>query len=110
MSCAAKYGGGDLNGRHWQQFARECGLNPRQVIDRIGVLAKSAIAEARVVESEVAAMPAGGLEILKQTRQAVERRARALLDQLQDSGNEPTAEAVDDEGIVGVRPQRTGAA
>ena len=34
-------------------------------------------------------MPAGGHEILDQTRQAVERRARTLLAQLQDFGDDP---------------------
>jgi serine/threonine-protein kinase HipA len=90
--------GDRLEGRHWQRFARECGLNPKQVIDRVGVLAKSVIAEAGAAESEVVAMPAGGHAILDQTRQAVERRARALLAQLQELGGEPVAEAVDEEG------------
>ena len=85
-----------LKGRHWQRFARECGLNPKQVIDRVGALAKSAIAEAGAAESEVAAMPAGGHAILDQTRQAVERRARSLLAQLQELGDEP--EAAEEEG------------
>jgi hypothetical protein len=44
-------------------------------------------------------MPAGAHVILDQTRQAVERRARALLAQLQELGCDPLAEAVDEEGI-----------
>src|SRR3954467_7887566 len=36
-----------LKGRHWQQFASECGLNPSLVLHRVGTLAKSAIAEAK---------------------------------------------------------------
>ncbi len=90
--------GDHLKGRHWQRFARECGLNPRQVLDRVGTLAKSALAEAEAAASEVAAMPAGAHVILDQTRQAVERRARALLAQLQEFGSDPLAEAVDEEG------------
>ena len=36
-------GRGDyLKGRHWQRFARECGLNPKQVIDRVGADGKIA--------------------------------------------------------------------
>ena len=46
QKIAGKSRGDHLKGRHWQRFARECGLNPRQVIDRVGALAKSAIAEA----------------------------------------------------------------
>ena len=78
QKIAGKSRGDHLNGRDWQQFARECGLNPRQVLDRVGTLAKSAISEAEAAQSEVAAMPAGGHAILDQTRQAVERRARIL--------------------------------
>ena len=83
-----------LTGRHWQQFANECSLNPRQVLDRVAALAKSVIAEAGMAESEVAAMPAGGHAILYETRQAIERRARAVLAQLQEFGDGPVAEMI----------------
>ena len=85
-----------LKRTHWQQFARECGLNPRQVIERVDALAKSAIAEAELATFEVAAMPAGNHAILDQTRQAVERRARRLLAQLQELEDEPDIKGVDD--------------
>jgi hypothetical protein len=85
---------------HLQRFARECGLNPKQVVDRVGVLSKSAIAEAATAESEVAAMPAGGHAILAQTRQAVERRARALIEQLQELGDGQAVETFDGEGAA----------
>jgi serine/threonine-protein kinase HipA len=95
QKIAGKSRGDDLKGRDWQRFARECGLNPRQVIDRVGALAKLAVAEAEAAESEVAAMAAGSHEVLEPTRQAVERRARALLDQLQEFGDETAIKAVD---------------
>jgi serine/threonine-protein kinase HipA len=76
-----------LTGRHWQQLARECGLNPGEVLDRVAALAKSVIAEAEMAESEVEAMPAGRHAILYQTRQAIERRALALLASLYESGD-----------------------
>ena len=76
--------GDHLKGSHWQRFARDCGLNPKQVIDRVGAMAKSLIAETGAAESDVEAMPAGGHCILGQTRQAVEQRARAVLAQLQE--------------------------
>jgi serine/threonine-protein kinase HipA len=82
-----------LTGEHWQRFALECGLNPKQVIDRVGALAKLAISEAGAAEFEVAAMPAGRHPIVDETRLAVERRARALLAQLQDSESFVFAEA-----------------
>ena len=95
QKIAGKGRGDDLRGRDWQRFARECGLNPRQVIDRVGALAKSAVAEAEAAASEVAAMPAGSHDILEQTRQAVERRARALLAQLQELGEETAIKSSD---------------
>ena len=85
-----------LKRTHWQQFARECGLNPRQVIERVDALAKSAIAEAELATFEVAAMPAGNHAILDQTQQAVERRARRLLAQLQVLEDGPAIKGVDD--------------
>ena len=97
QKIAGKSRGDDLTGRDWQQFARECGLNPRQVIDRVGALAKSALAEAAAAESAVFAMPAGGHAVLDQARQAIERRARALLAQLPELGDETAVKAVDEE-------------
>jgi serine/threonine-protein kinase HipA len=85
-----------LNRAQWQQFAPECGLNAKQVVDRIVAFAKSAIAEAKVVASEIAAMPAGGHPILQQAQQAVERRAQRLLLQLQELDNERTVKAIDE--------------
>jgi serine/threonine-protein kinase HipA len=73
--------GAQLQAKHWQQFARECGLNPKQVLDRIGTLARSVIAEVGAAEFQVAAMPAGGHPNLSQTRQAILERAQALLDE-----------------------------
>jgi serine/threonine-protein kinase HipA len=88
---AQKIGGesrGDrLSGLHWQRFARACGLNPRQVLDRVATLAKLAGAEAVAAASKVAAMPAGFHEIIEQTRHAVENRARLILDKLNEVGD-----------------------
>jgi serine/threonine-protein kinase HipA len=106
QKIAGKTRGDYLGGKHWQRFARECGLNPKQVLDRVVALAKSAIAEVDAAESEVAAMPAGLHPILNQTRLAVERRARGLLAQLQESL--PVAEAVDEEGGEPVEESRGG--
>ena len=89
--------GDHLKRTHWQQFARECGLNPKQVIGRIDALAKSVIAEAELAAAEVAAMPAGNHTILDQARQAVERRARRLLAQLHELEKEPTIKGIEEE-------------
>ena len=90
---AGKNRGDYLKGRDWQLFARECGLNPRQVLERVSTLAASAIAEAGAAECEVAGMPAGEHPILNQTRQAVELRAHLLLEQLQEIGEGPVIDA-----------------
>jgi serine/threonine-protein kinase HipA len=90
QTVAGKSRGDDLSGRDWQRFARECGLNPRQVVDRVEALARSAIAEAEAAASEVAAMPAGSHKLLGPTRQAIERRASFLLSHLEEPGNEAT--------------------
>jgi len=93
QKIAGKSRGDDLKGRDWQRLAHECGLNPRQVVDRVGALAKAAITEAEAAASEVAAMPAGSHDVLAPTRQAVEQRARLLLTQLQELGNEVAIKA-----------------
>jgi serine/threonine-protein kinase HipA len=89
--------GDHLKRTHWQQFAYECGLNPRQVIDRVYALAKSAIAKADSAASEVATMPAGTHAVLDQTRQAVQRRARRLLTQLQELEDEASFKVFDED-------------
>jgi serine/threonine-protein kinase HipA len=97
QKIAGKSRGDDLKGRDWQRFARTCGLNPRQVIDRVSALANLALAEVEAAASEVAGMPSGPHAILDQTRQAVDRRARTLLVQLQDLGDESAVKALDAE-------------
>jgi serine/threonine-protein kinase HipA len=89
--------GAEIQAKHWQRFARECGLNAKQVLDRVGTLARSVIAEAGAAESEVAAMPAGGHSILCQAREAIIERARAVLAQLQVEVRGPAAVELIDE-------------
>jgi serine/threonine-protein kinase HipA len=92
-----------LTGRHWQHLARECGLNPGEALERVATLAKSVISEAETAESEVAAMPAGGHEILYRTRQAIERRALGLLASLNGNRDILVADAeVVEDRLIGV--------
>jgi serine/threonine-protein kinase HipA len=87
-------GRGDcLKGSHWQLFARECGLNPKQVVERVGALAKLALAEADAAAAEVAAMPAGHHEVLNEARRCVEMRAHAILAQSQEAKDRPASAA-----------------
>jgi serine/threonine-protein kinase HipA len=92
QKIAGESQGDCLKGKHWLQFARECGLNPSQVLDRVGTLAKGAIAEAKAAASEVAAMPAGKHVMLDQTRETVQQRAKAILEKLQELSAEPKVE------------------
>jgi serine/threonine-protein kinase HipA len=99
QKVAGKSRGDQLTGSDWQRFALECGLNPRQVLDRVGTFAKSALAEVGAAATEVAAMPAGRHEVLDQIRQAIERRASAIVAQLRESEVEPHIEA-DCEAVI----------
>jgi len=84
QKIAGKSRGDDLDAGDWQQFARDCGLNPKQVVARVAELANAAIREAEKAMADVVAMPAGPHDILAPTRAAVERRARRLLAKLQE--------------------------
>jgi serine/threonine-protein kinase HipA len=84
QKIAGKSCGDELKAADWQRFARECGLNPKQVVERVAELARAAIAEVEAAAADVAAMPAGPHEVLAPTREAVERRACLLLARLQE--------------------------
>jgi serine/threonine-protein kinase HipA len=93
QKIAGKSRGDHLKGRHWQRFAKECGLNPRQVLARIEALAESASDHAEEAAADVAAMPAGTHPLLKQAVEAVRKRARSIINQLNETEAEPTAES-----------------
>lgn len=84
QKIAGKNRGDDLDVKDWQRFARECGLNPKQVVARVAELARAVVAEAEAAARDVAAMPAGPHDILEPTREAVERRAYGLLARLEE--------------------------
>jgi serine/threonine-protein kinase HipA len=92
-SFAQKVGGEgrgeNLDESHWRRLARECGLNPKQVFERVGALANLALKESEAAAAEVAAMPAGWHESLDLVRQAVERRAHTVLANLRVADENP---------------------
>jgi serine/threonine-protein kinase HipA len=94
-SFAQKIGGEsrgeNLDGSHWRRLALECGLNPKQVFERIGVLASLALRQAKAAAAEVASMPAGGHESLDLAVGAVERRADAMMAKLATTEKKPAA-------------------
>lgn len=93
QKIAGKNRGEHLKGRHWQRFARECGLNPRQVLARIRTLTEKAAEVAPAAVEEVAKMPGGDHPVLQQASDAILRRARAIGNQLKETEAEPEREA-----------------
>jgi serine/threonine-protein kinase HipA len=97
-SFAQKIGGEgrgeSVEGSHWRRLARECGLNPKQVFDRIGALASLTLRELHVAAEEVASMPAGGHDSLDLARSAIERRASAVIARLGNSQEKPEVSAL----------------
>ena len=84
QKIAGKNRGEHLRGRHWQRFAKDCGLNPAQVLKRVESLCEAVLAKAAEAERLVEAMPAGGHPLLPAVRSAVEGHARALTRQLSE--------------------------
>lgn len=96
QKIAGKNRGEHLKRRHWETFARECGLNPRRLVGRVAALCGHVMAELGPTLAEVEAMPAGGHPLLGAVRDAVATRARVLAAGLE----EPAVP-------VPVSPQRT---
>jgi serine/threonine-protein kinase HipA len=92
QKIAGKNRGEHLKGRHWQRFAHECGLNPRQVLVRVAVLAKELERQAAAAADDVAKMPAGGHPLLEQAVDAVRQRARRIENQLKETESEKAGE------------------
>jgi serine/threonine-protein kinase HipA len=84
QKIAGKNRGEHLRGRHWQRFAKDCGLNPAQVLKRVESLCEAVLAKASEAERIVEAMPAGGHPLLPAVRSAIEGHARALSRQLSE--------------------------
>lgn len=87
-NLAQKVGGQNrgehIKAKHWQRLAVESGLNPKRVIARVRRLATSVLLEADAAAAEVAAMPAGDHPLLGHVKEAVTRRARRVLQQLDE--------------------------
>jgi serine/threonine-protein kinase HipA len=81
--------GENLDGSHWRRLAHECGLNAKQVFERVGALASLALKESEAAAAEVASMPAGWHESLELARGAVERRAHTVLAKLRVGEGRP---------------------
>jgi serine/threonine-protein kinase HipA len=84
QKIAGKNRGEHFKRRHWQRFAEDCGLNPTRVVARVRSLAKLVLAQASAAEDAVKRMPAGNHGLLPSFREAIERRANAVLAGLDD--------------------------
>jgi serine/threonine-protein kinase HipA len=109
QGIAGERRGERLDGSHWDHFGRQCGLNPKQVIARVEVLARAALAKAEAASAEVAAMPGGPHESLDRARLAVERRALALLEQLQFADRQGPEAVAQEEDALSVVEERAAA-
>ncbi len=85
QKIAGKNRGEHLKGRHWQRFATECGLNPRQVLIRVATLTKEAEAQAAAAADDVAKMPAGDHPLLQRVADAIRKRAHTIAIQLKET-------------------------
>ena len=84
QKIAGKNRGEHLKRRHWEAFARICGLNPAQLVGRVAALCAQVLREVDSALTEVEAMPAGGHALLRPARDAIQTRARVLLAGLED--------------------------
>ena len=84
QKIAGKNRGEHLKRRHWEAFARTCGLNPTRLVRRVGQLCTLALSEVRAAAAQVEAMPAGGHPLLWRAVEAIETRARVLLGALEE--------------------------
>jgi serine/threonine-protein kinase HipA len=107
QKIAGKNRGEHLKGRHWQRFALECGLNPRQVLSRIAMLAAETEAQAAAAAGEVAKMPAGPHPLLPQAVDAIRKRAGTIAAQLKDTEQETEEQAAPSSDDPSVDEART---
>ena len=92
QKIAGKNRGEHLKRRHWQRFAQDCGLSPTRVVTRVQSLANRVLEHTAAATEAVNAMPAGCHGLMPMFREAIERRARAVLTGLEDV-SEAEAEA-----------------
>jgi serine/threonine-protein kinase HipA len=89
QKIAGKNRGEYLKRRHWERFAKDCGLNPTQTVRRVEALATAALTEFAAAAEEVNAMPAGPHTMVKHFAKAIEARARTLISGLHEKEAPP---------------------
>lgn len=81
---AGKNRGDHLKRRHWELFARQCGLSPPRLVKRVGELANLVLRELPGAVAQVETMPAGTHGLMPAFAAAIERRARHVMAGLSD--------------------------
>ncbi len=81
-----------LHGFDWLAFARSVGLAPSRTLNRVRELADLFLVRAEEAFDTVAAMPAGGNDILKTVRHAVVKRCRRIARQSEATRTAPINE------------------
>ncbi len=79
QKIADKNRGEHLKRRHWERFAKDCGLNPSRLVARVTGLAEAALQELDAAVSQVNMMPAGPHALMPEFRKAIEARAKAII-------------------------------
>ncbi|MEQ1696148.1 MAG: type II toxin-antitoxin system HipA family toxin [Hyphomicrobiaceae bacterium] len=100
QKIAGKNRGDHLKRRHWETFAKECGLGPSRVIARVRALATAVINELDAAMSDVAAMPAGTHVMLPEFRKAIDARARGILAGLVEDDAKPALVAATEPSLA----------
>jgi serine/threonine-protein kinase HipA len=85
QKIAGKNRGDHLKRRHWEAFAKDCGLGPTRVVARVKALVGAVLKELDGAVADIAAMPAGGHVMLAEFKAAIAARARATLEGLAES-------------------------
>jgi len=86
QKIAGKNRGDHLKRRHWEAFAKDCGLNSGSVVSRIEALVGVVQRELPHAIAEVEAMPAGTHFLIPEFRKAIEARGRRILTGLAEGG------------------------
>ncbi len=79
----------EIQGSDWQMLAREVGLNPTHTLQRVAGLCGLLIERAQDARDRVAAMPAGGHELLDRVQAEVIRSAQIIERQLANRRDGP---------------------
>ena len=96
QTIAGKNRGEHIKRRHWEGFFKEAGLGVRASLERVSTMANAVIDLAPTARERVAELPAVEGAMLRQCEESVVRRAKAVLDGL----NDKTSTAEDDQREV----------